>query len=128
MTIQILYELAPSSPEAGSFLASPLRAVLIVSENGVEGSALPSFHCGIAVTHADGSRVTRSKPAKELETVTMYALGLGLTFPPARTGESATRGIVVSPDRFKPGILFAPNAPAAPTVNPVTVRLHPGKC
>ena len=32
----------------------------------------------------------------------MYALGLGFTFPPARTGEGATRAVVVSIQRFSP--------------------------
>ncbi len=152
ITIQIPYELVPGSQVAGSLIATSLRAALIVSENGLEGlpipvlpvfdqvhavnpcdamfvgnPASPENSCGVAVTHADGSRVTHAKPARQLESVTMYALGLGLTWPPASTGERAKRAAVVSPDRFKLGATFAVNAPAMPTVNPVTGAALPSQ-
>ena len=153
ITVQIPYELAPGSPVAGSLLASSLRAALIVTENGFEGppipirpvfdqvhvvdpcddvmfvksvDALPAI-CGPVITHADGTRVSRDAPAREGETVTMYALGLGLTSPPAKTGHRSVRSDVLSPERFRLGVTVEPNGMPRPTTHPVTTEALPGQ-
>ena len=41
------------------------------------------------VTHADGSLVTASRPAKAGETLVLYAVGLGPTVPMIKSGEAA---------------------------------------
>lgn len=145
ITIQIPFELAPSSPVAGSLQASSLRAALVVAENGQEGSPVPvlpvfdQIHvlnpcdamfatgtsapaaaCGPVITHADGARVGRENPAREGDPLIMYAVGLGLSVPAARTGRRSARGDVVSPERFRVGLTVEPNGNPRPTTNPVT--------
>jgi uncharacterized protein (TIGR03437 family) len=142
ITIQIPYELAPGSPVAGSLLASSLRAVLVISENGREGAPVPilpvfdqvhvvdqcdamfasspAVACGPVFTHADGMRVSRENPAGEGETLIMYAVGLGLTEPAARTGRVSSRTTVVSPERFRMGVKAEPNGTPRPTTDPIT--------
>ena len=147
ITIQVPYELAPGSPVAGSLLASSLHAALVITENGREGTPLPilpvfdqvhvvdqcdamfvsspAAACGPVITHADGMRVSRENPAKEGEALTMYAVGLGLTEPPARTGRVSSGATVVSPDRFRMGVTLEPNGTPRPTTDPVTGEALP---
>jgi uncharacterized protein (TIGR03437 family) len=71
--------------------------------------------CGKTVTHADGSPVTASSPAKVGEQVVLYAFGLGQTQPRVKTGEATPN----PPPQFPAntfGLIFnfAPNA--APSV------------
>ena len=113
VTVQIPWELLPHFPR---FDQSSGQAVLVVSENGVPGSAfelasvfdrihiitncgyvqpgdmlLPfSNVCGPIVTHGNGGAlVTPGNPAKAGEVLVMYAFGLGATVPAAKTGEAA---------------------------------------
>jgi uncharacterized protein (TIGR03437 family) len=152
ITIQLPYELAPGSPVAGSLLASSLRAALVVAENGVEGPPIPvlplfdqvhvvdqcdvmfvkdvnatPMPCGPVITHGSGTRVSREAPAREGETITMYALGLGLTTPAAKTGQRSVRADVVSPERLRIGVVVEPNGSARPTTHPVTGEALPGQ-
>jgi len=105
VTVEIPVELAPNIPLTGR---PPNIAQLVVSENGVRGGAAslnpmtdsinvlrscgtlgafsPDCNASI-VTHADGSLVTASNPAKSGEVLVMYALGLGLTNPIVKSGE-----------------------------------------
>jgi hypothetical protein len=86
--------------------------------------------CPAAVTHADGTLVTASSPAKPGETVVIYAFGLGQTTPAVKTGEpTPTPAPVLGPSmRFfirTVGLVFdyCVNAgPLRPYVNPTTMR------
>jgi uncharacterized protein (TIGR03437 family) len=46
--------------------------------------------CPPVVTHADGTLVTKTKPAKSGEELVAYATGLGQTNPPLTTGQAAS--------------------------------------
>ena len=152
VTIQVPFELAPSCPLCGSLIATSLRAALIVSEGGVEGTPIavlpladqvhvvdpcdvmfvgrqgsPTLLCGPAITHADGTQISRGNPAKQGEAVTMYVLGLGLTAPPSRTGQRSGQADAVNPERFRLGATFEINTQAKPIVNPVTGETLPGQ-
>lgn len=100
VTIQIPVDL-PGLPPSDSGLA-PATPTITVSENGIEGSAaefrfIPAQFtilndcqvfikgtaaiCSYQVTHADGTLLSATNPAKRGETVVLYAVGLGLTAP-----------------------------------------------
>jgi uncharacterized protein (TIGR03437 family) len=111
ITIQVPYELVANQP--GTAQVGNV-AQFVVSENGVAGGAVdvnPLPHqvhvlntCDIntdlpagctpwrVVTHADGSLVSMTKPARTGEELVMYTFGLGATTPPALTGELAPSG------------------------------------
>ena len=55
---------------------------------------LTGLPCVPLVTHAAGSLVSASSPAKMGETLTAWAFGLGATNPPATTGKIATEAPV----------------------------------
>jgi hypothetical protein len=116
ITVQIPYELVPVCQwgiQICPVTASPAlsnSAQLIVSENGVAGGAIQinpvadqvhianlcdidmsgSAACASTplITHADGSLISASNPAKLGEQVVIYALGLGATKPAAGTGQA----------------------------------------
>jgi uncharacterized protein (TIGR03437 family) len=106
---------------------------IVVSENGVAGenirfrTAANSVHilrncdthlvrsdtllCGISVVaHADGSLVTQTNPARPGEEVTIQAVGLGVTEPRQRAGET-TQNFVPLARPLLADFDFTPNAP-----------------
>lgn len=57
---------------------------------GAGFSQIEGFSCSPKVTHADGSMVNASNPARGGEQLVMYAVGLGQTVPPSATGQIVT--------------------------------------
>ena len=114
ISIQIPFELGPLA--TGTL--PPNGAILIVSEHGnTEGvvqifSVYDNIHT-LNVTHADGTLVSRSNPAKESEVLVMYAYGLGRTVPPVNTGEATPVAAPVESGTILVGFDFKSNA--APT-------------
>ncbi len=127
----------------------PIPGFLVVSENGVprasvelglpgdsihiistcEATALPfrsgGAPCGKAVTHADGSFVSFSSPARPGEVLVVYAFGLGRTNPPVKSGEATpASGVALDPSRFLVSFDYRPNAP--PT-RPLSSELRPSR-
>ena len=128
ISIQIPFEAAPlpTAPTA------PGGAILIVSEHGnTEGiveifTLYDNIHtlygacdttarflnkpCQWIVTHADGTLVSQSNPAKESEVLVMYAYGLGRTVPPVNTGEVTPVAAPVESGTILVGFDFKSNA------------------
>ena len=124
--VQIPFELAVPCLSCGG-IAQPGLAKLVVSENGMAGSAAglnpepdqihvvrygdsllplpsscPASGCSIptsdaVVTHADGSLVTGGKPAQPGETVVIYAVGLASAYGLSGTNAAATGSAAASP-------------------------------
>jgi len=102
------------------------------SGNGswVDVSTFYNPACPSTVTHADGTLVTASSPAKPGETVVIYAFGLGETTPAVKTGEpTPTPAPVLGPAMpfftRSLGLVFDFRVNAGPTrpyVNPTAVR------
>jgi hypothetical protein len=89
---------------------------------------------GAIVTHADGSLVNVSKPAQPGEELVMYAVGLGATKPPVKTGAASPASPAASAGTFVLNFDYRPNARPAPPImspglmpaSPVFVGLTPG--
>ncbi len=155
VTVQIPFDLFVRVPGMG---IPPIDASLIVSENGVAKGTVPlipvtdNIHvlrscetassfttpgCGDPlVTHADGSLVTSSNPAKSGEVLVMYAFGLGGTIPRVKAGDPAPTPAPIAQSLI--GFDFSPNAPPMhprprppmgipiPPPSPLFVGLTPG--
>lgn len=110
LTVEMPFELVPNLP-CGPCDPPPVpNAQLVVSENGLAGGAIDvspvadQVHvadlcdidtgappaCGSTplITHADGSLISVSSPARPGEEVVIYALGLGATKPTVPTGQA----------------------------------------
>jgi uncharacterized protein (TIGR03437 family) len=89
-----------------------------------------------AVTHVDGTPVSNTSPAKAGETLVMYAVGLGVTSPPAATGAPSPASPLSQalPQTFGIRYDFEPNAASSIGVRstpasvpaPLFVGLTPG--
>lgn len=138
ITVQIPFEVVPpwggsstgailtvfenGQPSKG-FLADLVSInVHIVTTCGYFAGTYPS-PCSSVVTHADGTAVTMSSPAKPGETVVIYAWGLGKTLTPVNSGEPTP----LPPDgdvdglQAQNGVIgvqfdFAPNAGASQVI------------
>jgi uncharacterized protein (TIGR03437 family) len=75
----------------------------------VNGTGLP---CPPFVTHADGSLVSASSPARPGEEIIAYAVGLGQTTPPSITGRLVTASARTATE-FVLDFNYRPNALAA---------------
>ena len=75
------------------------------------------------VTHADGSLVTESKPAKAGEMLVAYSFGLGLTNPPVRSGE-ASPSPPAQVANLLLGFEFRENAPPRHPIPPGPINLN----
>jgi uncharacterized protein (TIGR03437 family) len=72
---------------------------------------------GIAmVTHADGTPVTAANPAKGGERLVMYAVGLGSTDPPVKTGSASPVPAAPARPAFSLHYDYRPNAPPSPGI------------
>jgi uncharacterized protein (TIGR03437 family) len=129
VTVQVPFELTPQC----LLCAAPVSNVaqFVVSENGIAGGAIEvtptadqvhvanlcdidttaSVACAPVplITHADGSLVTATSPAKLGEEVVIYALGLGPTNPAVPTGQ-VTPSAAPTQERFEVNYAFEPNA------------------
>jgi hypothetical protein len=144
LTVQIPYALGVHNP----LVASPIDDVgtteLVVSENGAASKSFalgPSFSqihvltncdggpvnsygglpCSWLVTHADGSLVSFSSPAKVGETVVAYAVGFGAPGSQAQDGVPSPAGVSLPVDSYKltfsyTAIVFPPPASAEPAI------------
>jgi uncharacterized protein (TIGR03437 family) len=95
-----------------------------------ELASSPLYFCTPIVTHSDGRLVTSDSPAKEGETVVMYATGLGQTTPEAQTGAAAS-GPLPTKDAVLLDFNFSENtAPrsggSGPPSSPLYAGLVPG--
>jgi len=89
---------------------------------------------GGVVTHADGSLVSFSKPARPGEELVMYAVGLGATNPPVKTGAGSPAPPVPTAQTFSLNFDYRQNALPAPSSaspifhppSPVFAGLTPG--
>jgi len=157
ITIQVPYELAAGDFRTQNLGIGNRRAALVVSENGVEGSAFsvlplsdqvqivgacdpgfakfaPGTDCPLAVTHADGTLVSPrppGSPAKEGETLTLYAFGLGQAYPtPLKTGERTPHAASwFFPTSFKIGVRLGagPDFLQQPLVDLLSGHFLPGQ-
>jgi uncharacterized protein (TIGR03437 family) len=66
------------------------------------------------VTHADGTAVSATNPAKIGERLVMYAVGLGSTDPPVKTGVASSAPAVSARGAFSLVYDYRPNAPPSP--------------
>jgi hypothetical protein len=110
VTVEVPFELVPNQP-CGPCDPPPVpNPYLVVSENGLAGGAIDlnpvadQVHvanlCDIdtaaspgacstpLITHADGTLVSMSSPAKTGEEIVIWALGLGATQPAVPTGQA----------------------------------------
>jgi uncharacterized protein (TIGR03437 family) len=130
VTIQVPYELVANQPST-----APVGNVaqFIVSENGVPGGAvdvnpLPyqvhvlntcDINTGLpaacnpspVVTHADGSLVSATSPARTGEELVMYTFGLGATTPAVPTGTAPPPGSITN-GKFRFNFDFRTNVAA----------------
>jgi hypothetical protein len=155
VTLQIPFDLQPNIP--GTFRA-PLLAFLTISDQLGHASSmelnpvLDHIHLvdfldtvaagnmaqpnsgGAIVTHADGNLVSISKPAQPGEELVTYAVGLGATNPPVKTGAASPAPPAAAAGIFVLNFDYSQNAPPAPASMspffhppaPVFVGLTPG--
>jgi uncharacterized protein (TIGR03437 family) len=134
VTVQIPFELVEEVP--GSF-SIPVPATLSIAENGspvalvrlkptvdnihvikacdllpVSTALRAAGRCNPSVTHADGSVVSASNPAKGGEELVLYAFGLGKTVNAVATGEPSPTPASAS---FTHALDFAFRVDALPT-------------
>jgi hypothetical protein len=93
---------------------------------------IPSFSglpCPTIVTHADGSLVSVQNPATAGEEIVAYAVGLGQTNPPLKTGKLVTTAVLTK-TTFALDFNYRPNAmPSKPAMGappPVFAGATPG--
>ncbi len=79
--------------------------------------------CDPAVTHADGSAVSASRPAHVGEVLTMYAVGLGYTSPLVANGQAPGEAVAVTgfTVAFDPRPNAGPSRPARDATSPLQV-------
>ena len=98
-------------------------------------SAIPSpleptgLPCPSIVTHADGSRVSAQRPAKDGKELIAYAVGLGQTTPPLATGKLVTAAAPAQTTftldfNYHPNALPSKPLPTAP--QPIYAGATPG--
>ena len=93
-----------------------LTACDVLLPSAVERVNLTGLPCAPMVTHADGTLVSATKPAKSGEELVAYAVGLGPTNPPVATGQPAATHSSTT-ESFEIGYNYYPNAlPAKPVV------------
>lgn len=137
VTIQIPYEMAPTcfvcaivynystqliltlNGTAGpEFQLTPLADhihLLTSCDTVASGSGLAPYFglpCSPLVTHADGSLVSVTSPARSGEALVAYAVGLGATTPAVPTGQAATTATPAA-ETFSLDFNFRANALAA---------------
>ena len=66
-----------------------LTACDLMLPNAIQRINLTGLPCQPMITHADGTLVSATKPAKAGENLVAYAVGLGLTNPAVATGQPA---------------------------------------
>jgi uncharacterized protein (TIGR03437 family) len=96
VTVQIPFELLSAVPtqigisdngqDFGPFDATPTTDNIHVVTTCDTGTVFSN--CQAAATHADGSLVSASSPAKASEVIVIYAFGLGQTTPAVKTGSA----------------------------------------
>jgi hypothetical protein len=155
VTLQIPFELLPN---VEGTLRPPLLAFLTISDQLGHASSMelnPVFdqiHLvdfldtivagdmaqpnsgGAIVTHADGTLVSTSKPAQPGEELVMYAVGLGATNPPVKTGAASPAPPAAAAGTFVLNFDYRQNARPMPPIvspffsspSPVFVGLTPG--
>jgi len=153
LTVQMPNELVPF--DFIRFFNGPADTQIVVTQNGkpslpfsivvVQSSVHVltacdsdelALECTPAVTHGDGTPVSRASPAQAGETIVVYAWGLGQTIPGVETGEQTPEA---APILSLPNIYlefdFRPNASPSATYTvpsfgatlPVFVGLTPGQ-
>jgi len=118
ITIQIPYELNPGCGFINPVCLVVVLTQMVVTVDGVAGTPVDltpladqvhiltacdtvvpgasgtvpydALPCQPLVTHANGSLVSAGSPAQGGEEIVAYAVGLGLTTPPVKTGQAAT--------------------------------------
>jgi len=155
VTLQIPFELQPNTPRRSG---PPFLAFLTISDQLGHAASMelsPVFdqiHVvdffdtilggdmsqpgsgGGVVTHADGSLVSFSKPAQPGEELVIYAVGLGATNPPVKTGAASPAPPVPTAQIFFLNFDYRQNARPMPPImspffsspSPVFVGLTPG--
>jgi hypothetical protein len=155
VTLQIPFELQPNIPGRSG---PPFLAFLTISDQQGHAASmelspvLDQIHLvdffdtifagdmaqpnsgGAIVTHADGSLVSTTKPAQPGEELVMYAVGLGATSPPVKTGVASPVPPATAARGFDLNFDYRQNAPPAPAIAspffqppaPVFVGLTPG--
>lgn len=145
LTVQMPSDLAIPNPLAGS--AALQTTQVTISENGTPSQAFlvfpsavnghilttcdttagnPTAACSPVITHADGTLVSSTAPAKVGEIVVMYALGLGATSPLVPEGQATpvpapttTTQFGLSFDYANPlGLLPSSSLASAPALRP----------
>ena len=136
VTVQIPFELAPNCQPLIQVCpsATPISntAQLVVSENGNPGAAVDlnpvadqvhianlcdidltaSLGCAPtpSITHANGTLISSSSPAKPGEEIVIYAVGLGTTNPAVPTGQAAPSPAPVTQTLQEVNFEYGPNA------------------
>ena len=147
VTVQIPFELQPDSgyrPPNFYFLtisddsghSSSTRIMAEFDRIQIRTFDSPYSAIEAAVTHADGTAVDFSHPARPGEKVVMYAAGLGATIPAVATGvaspspAAASGGFYLNFD-YRPNAMpsagvIPPGAPATAATQPLFTGLTPG--
>src|ERR1017187_8679219 len=141
VTVQIPFELLSAVPtqigisdngqDFGPFDATPTTDNVHVVTTCDTGAVFSN--CQAAATHADGSLVSASSPAKASEVIVIYAFGLGQTTPAVKTGSATpTPAPVLDPaSRLGSGRTlelqydFRPNAEPSRPFNVLTGVISP---
>jgi uncharacterized protein (TIGR03437 family) len=112
VTVQIPFEMKASNPliaaivdqigvtqiffQTPGSVSSPMELVPVMDNVHVLTNCDPTrspdnggVQCSSLVTHADGTLVTSTAPAKPGEVLVLYAWGMGMTNPPAKSGQAA---------------------------------------
>jgi uncharacterized protein (TIGR03437 family) len=98
-----------------------LREGDTITRPGVLPAEQALWHMGFLdplVTHADGSVVTPVNPGKPGETLVLYAVGLGPTDPPAKSGEVTKPPVPTVNIRIRFDFL-ANGSPSSPGIGPL---------
>ncbi len=98
---------------AGTSQSQPMQLVpemdqihVITNCDAARTSDYGGLPCASTVTHADGSLVTSSAPAKSGEELVVYAYGLGATNPAVHSGQA---GAAPALNRIGVNVFFGPN-------------------
>jgi uncharacterized protein (TIGR03437 family) len=96
ITVQLPFELLPAVPtqigisdngqDFGPFDATPTTDNVHVVTTCDTGAVFSN--CQAVATHADGSPISASSPARASEVIVIYAFGLGQTTPEVKTGSA----------------------------------------